>query len=55
MKAVSWSPLAFGACLLLFTACSTLKVSTDYDHSVDFSAYKSFALTPESEQMKSVR
>lgn len=33
---------------LVLTACSTVKVSTDYDQSADFSALKSFNWLPES-------
>src|SRR5262245_8906540 len=29
---------------LLVTACATVKVSTDYDHTVDFGQYHTFAI-----------
>ena len=37
---------------LALTACSTVKVSTDYDQDADFSALKSFNWLPESAQVE---
>lgn len=45
MKAVKFLPLAF---LLLFIAsCSSVKVTTDYDKSVNFAQYKTYAFLKE--------
>ena len=41
-------------CALLFAAtmsCSSIKVSSDFDHHADFSAYKTYAFTQETEQL----
>lgn len=37
--------------LLIVGACSSVQVSTDFDRNVDFASYKTYAYTPESEQL----
>jgi len=44
----------FASCIfivLLLAACSTVKISSDFDKSVNFSAYKTYAYTKEAEQL----
>ncbi|MHC5308969.1 DUF4136 domain-containing protein [Myroides sp. LJL116] len=45
MRALKFLPLAF--LLLFITACSSVKVTTDYDTAIDFSQYKTYAFLKE--------
>jgi hypothetical protein len=46
MKPLGYLSVLVGVCAL--SACSTVTVSTDYDHSAPFAKYKTYALAPAS-------
>lgn len=37
--------------MIVAAACSSVKISSDYDKSADFSSYKTYAFTPEAQKM----
>ena len=38
--------------VIAFNSCATIKVSSDYDNTAKFSEYKTYAFTPESQQLQ---
>lgn len=44
-------PLLFLIALGIFFACSTVKVTSDYDREANFTAYKTYAFTKEAEEL----
>ncbi|MGJ0485416.1 MAG: DUF4136 domain-containing protein [Methylomicrobium sp.] len=45
------SPSVLVALNLFLTACSTVSVTTDYDHSTSFEQYRTYALAPSNEKI----
>jgi hypothetical protein len=43
--------LLFGLTVMIVSSCATVKVTTDYDKSAQFSSYKTYAFTPEAANM----
>jgi hypothetical protein len=54
MKKVLLARLAFAAGIILWSACATLKVTSDYDKAVNFQQYKTFRMVQLDQQHQTI-